>query len=104
MPRAKRAVASSAVADHFARNEQDINALEAIFAATYQGYGFTPLTRINVRKMLEMIGPVECAEAMEISIGKMGTPGNALKYFFGICWRKHERKTDPTILQGKGSL
>jgi hypothetical protein len=57
------------------------------FAYTFSSGGFPP--RESIRRVLRRLPMSEALEAVDITAGRFRWPNdNAIKYFFGVCWRK----------------
>jgi len=75
------------VAQERALIEADINAVEAVYSASFNGYEFKDSFRNSVKKFISVLGVVAVEEAMSQSCSRIHHEQQVLKYFCAICWR-----------------
>lgn len=66
----------------------DIDSIQDIYSAVFDGWGFSEKFRISVKKFIVVPGVEAVSEAMESACNRMYHEGKALSYFCGICWNK----------------
>jgi hypothetical protein len=76
------------VAQERALIDEDINAIESIYSASFNGYVFKDSFRNSVKKFVSTLGVVAVEEAMSRACSKIHHEQQVLKYFCGICWAK----------------
>jgi hypothetical protein len=74
------------VAQERALIDADINAVESIYTASFNGYVFKDNFRNSVKKFVETLGVVAVEDAMSRSCSRVHHEQEVLKYFCGICW------------------
>ena len=69
------------------RKNKEINEVEKVFQAFYEGKEFTNAFRVSVKTFIKRLSLFDVKESMEKGCSKIRTdPEGALKYFCGICW------------------
>jgi formamidopyrimidine-DNA glycosylase len=73
--------------------DADIELVEDIYNANFEGWIFTDKFKISVKKFIEKLGIEIVTDAMEKACIVVRNENQALKYFCGICWntiKEHE--------------
>ena len=68
--------------------EKDIDSVEKVFEAFFEGYSFGQSFRLSVKGFIEKLGVSECVNSMEKSCTKNMRMKDTIRYFCGICWNK----------------
>lgn len=68
--------------------QNDVNAVEDVYNACFDGWVLTDRFKLSVKKFIEELGVEEVLDAMETACYKIYDKNKALKYFCGVCWTK----------------